>query len=273
MVVLDVANPYFANLAQGAEEHLMTLGTPLLLGNSSNSAARESSYLDLFEQQRVSGILLTPVGDVLPRLARLKARGSAVVVLDHKLESEEFSSVSVDDELGGWLVVDHLISQGAERIAIIGGPQHLRQVYDRVQGAERRAARSPGAVIQFFDTGAMTSASGREMVQRLLEQPSSAWPDAIFATNDLVALGALQVLIWEHISVPHQIMLIGFDDIEFAANATVPISSVRRPSFEMGRWAAELLSRAEERPTAQAQHTIFQPELAVRQSSQANGAF
>jgi LacI family transcriptional regulator len=123
MLVLDVRNPFFTDVAQGVELRLGEHARPLILGNSGQDAARESTYLDLFEEQQVSGLLITPVGQVLPRLRRLRDRGTAVVVVDRRVGSREFSSISVDDKRGGRLAAEHLVATGRRRIAFVGGPQ------------------------------------------------------------------------------------------------------------------------------------------------------
>ena len=267
MIVLDAANPYFTDLAGGAEHYLAELGRPLLLGNSSQQSDREVTYLNLFEQQRVAGILIAPVGNVLPRLRKLKNNGISVVIIDRKAGADELSSVSVDDERGGWLAADHLISRGAGRIAVIGGPEGLRQVRHRLRGAQQRAAKSPGVAVEYIATSAMDAAAGRAAAEQLTERPGGKGPDAIFATNDLVALGVLQVLARSGIAVPDDVLLAGYDDIEFAANATIPITSIRQPSAEMGQHAAQLLQQAIENPGVPVQHTVFQPKLIIREST------
>ena len=267
MIVLDAANPYFTGVAHGAEEHLTELGRPLLLGNSAQHSEREATYLDLFEEQRVGGILIAPVGNVLPRLRRLKRNGISVVIIDRKAGADELSSVSVDDERGGWLASDHLIAHGARRIGVIGGPGNLRQVRQRLRGAQRRARQTTSVNVEFLDSGAMDTAAGRRVTEALVKRPRSERPDALFATNDLVALGALQVLARSGITVPDDMLLVGYDDIEFAASATIPISSVRQPSAQMGQHAAELLQRAMNEPDSPVEHTVFQPELIAREST------
>lgn len=267
MIVLDAANPYFTDVAHGAENHLGELGRPLLLSNSAQLPEREITYLDLFEQQRVAGILIAPVGNVLPRLRRLKSNGISVVIIDRRAGADELSSVSVDDERGGWLAADHLISQGATRIAVVGGPENLRQVKHRLRGAQQRTKQTSAVSVEFIDAGAMDSSAGRKATQEVLQRPISHRPDAIFATNDLVALGALQVMARSGITVPREMLLIGYDDIEFAASATIPITSIRQPAAEMGKHAAQLLQQAIENPNSPVQHTVFQPELVIREST------
>lgn len=267
MIVLDAANPYFTDVAHGAEEHLTELGRPLLLGNSAQQSTREATYLSLFEEQRVAGILIAPVGNVLPRLRRLKRNGIFVVIIDRKAGADELSSVSVDDERGGWLVADHLIAQGARRIGVIGGPGSLRQVRQRFRGAQQRAKQGASVHVEFLDSGAMDTAAGRWVTEELVKRPRSERPDALFATNDLVALGALQVLVRTGINVPDDMLLAGYDDIEFAASATIPVTSIRQPSAQMGQHAADLLQRAIEEPDSPVEHTVFQPQLIAREST------
>lgn len=267
MIVLDAANPYFTDVAHGAENHLSELNRPLLLSNSAQLPEREGTYLNLFEQQRVAGILIAPVGNVLPRLRRLKSNGTSVVIIDRRAGADELSSVSVDDERGGWLAADHLISQGASHIAVIGGPENIRQVKRRLRGAQERSKQTDGVRVEFVDAGAMDSSAGRKATDEVLQRSPDQRPDAIFATNDLVALGALQVMVRSGVAVPEEMLLIGYDDIEFAASATIPITSIRQPAAEMGKHAAQLLQQAIENPGAPVQHTVFQPELVVREST------
>ena len=192
MVVLDVRNPFFTDVARGVELRLGEHRRPLILGSSGQDAERESTYLDLFEEQRVSGLLITPVGKVLPRLRRLRERGTQVVVVDRRTGSREFSSVAVDDVRGGRIAATHLVDAGRTRLAFIGGPQGLTQIRHRLRGAEAVVADHPGASLRFVETGTMDADAGRQGAESLLALPRRERPDAIFAANDLVALGVLQ---------------------------------------------------------------------------------
>ena len=267
MIVLDIGNPFFADVARGAENSLGALERPLLLGNSSQSPQRELTQLRLFEEQRVSGILITPVGDILDRLRQIKDHGISVVIVDREAGADEFSSVSTNDVHGGQVAAEHLLELGRRRIAVIGGPQNIRQVAHRFQGAQTAAETHGDAEVRLWDTGAMDAKSGREATRALLELRPGQRPDAIFATNDLVALGTLQELSRAGVRVPEDIALIGYDDIAFAATATVPISSVRQPAEEMGAHAAELLVKAIQDPESAVGHEIFTPTLVAREST------
>src|SRR3954464_13726786 len=121
MIVLDVRNPFFTDVARGAESTAADAHLSVLLANSDERSDREAAYLDLFEEQRVRGILITPVGDVLPRLEQLRSRGIPCVLVARLARTKGFSSVSVDDESGGAIALTHLAETGRRHVAYVGG--------------------------------------------------------------------------------------------------------------------------------------------------------
>ncbi len=272
-MVLDVSNPFFTDIARGVEDTLTQFNRSLLLGNSGEDAGRELGYLDLFEEQRVSGLLITPVGDVLPRLERLRSRGSPVVLVDRHENADSFSSVSVDDRLGGRLAAEHLLDTGRTSLAFLGGPASILQVADRAGGARDALASRGAAPLRVLEFDAMRAEAGRQGAEQLLALSAGERPDAVFAANDLIALGVLQGLTHAGVRVPDDIAIIGYDDISFVADAAIPISSIRQPAWEMGRAATELLMAEIDDPGAHDyRHVVFQPELVVRESTVGGGA-
>ncbi|AWB96710.1 LacI family transcriptional regulator [Agromyces badenianii] len=267
LVVLDVRNPFFTDVARGAEDRAAEAGMTILLGNSDERADREGAYLDLFEEQRVAGVLISPLADDLPRLQRLRGRGTRVVLVDREVSDEDFSSVAVDDVVGGYLAVRHLCDTGRRRIAFVGGPASIRQVADRLEGARRAIDETPGAVLEVVETESLTVLTGRAAGERIRERAASDRPDAVFAANDLLAMGVLQALMMQGgIDVPGEIALIGYDDIDFAAAAVVPLSSIRQPASLIGYTAVDLMLKEAggEHPH---ERVVFQPELVVREST------
>jgi LacI family transcriptional regulator len=269
LVVLDVRNPFFTEVARGAEDRAAEDGMTILLGNSDENVDREHAYLDLFEEQRVHGVLISPLGDDLPRLERLRRRGTPVVLVDRESEDRSISSVSVDDVVGGSLAVRHLIETGRRRIAFVGGPTSIRQVADRLEGARRAVAEASGVTLEVVDTESLTVLQGRAAGEAIRQRPASELPDAIFAANDLLAVGVLQALIMlGSVRVPEDIALIGYDDIDFAAAAVVPLSSIRQPATLIGSTAVDLLLReADAGDGFTPEQVEFQPELVVRDST------
>ncbi len=269
LVVLDVRNPFFTDLARGAEDKAADAGLTVTLGNSDESTTREATYLDLFEQQRVHGVLISPYAEITERLRRLRDRGIPVVLVDRTSEDRAFSSVSVDDVAGGRLAAEHLIAQGRTRIAYIGGST-IRQVVDRLEGARQAVAAHPGVTLEAIETPGLSVIAGRTAGNNILARPASDRPDAIFAANDLVAMGVLQALMMQGqggLRVPQDIALIGYDDIDFAAAAVVPLSSIRQPSALIGQTAVEILLEEAADPSVEPRQVVFQPELVVRAST------
>lgn len=269
LIVLDAGNPFFAEVARGAEDRAAESGMSVLLGNSDERPEREHAYLELFREQRVNGVLVTPAGGDLDRLARLQAGGVPVVLVDHEDDEQTFGSVSVDDVEGGYLAASHLLSSGRRRIAFIGGAGTIRQVADRLEGARRAVAEAEGATLEVLEMSALSVLQGREAGERLRARPAGERPDAVFAANDLLAVGALQAFtLMSDLRVPSDIALIGYDDIDFASATVVPLSSIRQPAHLIGYTAVDLLLTELENPEGAHERTVrFQPELVVREST------
>lgn len=267
-VVLDGQNPFFNEVVRGSEDEASKNGIAILVGNTDEDSRREGMYLDLFEEQRVRGVLISPYGDINDRLQRLKSRDIPVVLVDRINVEGRFSSVAVDSVAGGQMAAQHLIDTGRRRIAFVGGPFDIRQVRDRLEGARVAAENSDHDVdIEVVTTSALTVSEGVVAGARLLERSRHARPDAIFAANDLVALGVLQSLVAGGVRVPDEISLIGFDDIAFAAAAAVPLSSVRQPSRMIGQTALRILLEEADDPSLIPRQTAFRPELVIRKST------
>jgi LacI family transcriptional regulator len=269
LVVLDVRNPFFTDVARGAEDRAAEDGMTILLGNSDDNADREAAYVDLFEEQRVHGVLISQLTDDLPRLERLRSRGTPVVLLDRQAPDRSFSSVAVDDVTGGALAVRHLLDAGRRRIAFVGGPESIRQVADRLEGAQLAIAEVADATLEVVETESLTVLQGRAAGVLLRERDAASRPDAVFAANDLLAMGVLQALMMlGTVRVPEDIALIGYDDIDFAQAAVVPLSSIRQPASLIGYTAVDLLLKeAAGGDDARHQQIVFQPELVVREST------
>lgn len=270
LVVLDVSNPFFTDLARGAERRAEELGLSVFLANSDESATREERHLDFFETQRVFGLLISPVGEDQPRLHRLRARGIPVVLVDRSASDVRFSSVSVDDVVGGKIAAEHLLERGRRNIAFVGGPLRIRQVADRYLGASEAVNAVPGASLRYIETGALTLEEGRRVGDQMRSHLKDSGIDAVFAANDLLAIGVQQALLGGDppVAIPDDIALVGYDDIIFAAAAVAPITSVRQPSELIGSTAVDLLVE-EQRLAAEAPRSqvVFQPELVVRAST------
>jgi LacI family transcriptional regulator len=241
----------------------------VMLCNSGEDPQRELRHLEMLEQQRVLGVLITPVDTKNPRIEAMIGRGMPIVLVDRRSTRRNRCSVGVDDVLGGRLAVAHLLDQGHHRIAFVGGPATLQQVRERRTGAEQAIEQAAtGARLRVLETPSLTVAAGKDAAAELAALPAGRRPSAVFCANDLVALGVLQELTRRGIDVPRGVALVGYDDIDFAAAATVPLSSIRQPREQLGRRAADLMFDEVALGSAHKhQQVVFEPELVVRDSS------
>ncbi|MEV0341787.1 LacI family DNA-binding transcriptional regulator [Nocardia sp. NPDC050713] len=265
LVVLDIGNPFFSDIARAAEQRAAQHDLVVLLGSTDDEIDRERLYLETFDEQRVFGLMISPSGDDLDRLRALSKRGIPVVLVDRDGTGTPFSSVAVDNIGGGRMAVDHLCSTGRRRIAFVGGPRSLRQVADRLTGARSAIQDHAGAVLELIETPAPTVVAGRDAGERILAGTTGR-PDAVFCANDLLAIGVLQALTRHGVRVPDDIALIGYDDIDFAESTMVPLSSIRQPSGLIGASAIDLLVAAADSGAA-TEHICFTPTLVPRASS------
>ncbi|MFF2324709.1 MULTISPECIES: LacI family DNA-binding transcriptional regulator [unclassified Streptomyces] len=269
VLVLDMGNPFFVEVVRGAERTARDAGMGVMVCNSGQSVQEEADYLALFAEQRVRGALITPADSSGRTLREFRRFGIPFVVVDRVAGNEEGCSVAVDNVAGGALAIRHLTSVGHRRIAFVSGPEHLKQVQDRRSGALAALAAaglSPEALHE-LPTDRLDVAAGRDAGARLLGLARR--PTAVFCVNDLLALGVLQTLYTAGVRVPDDIAIVGYDDIEFAAAAAVPLTSVRQPAYAIGTIAADLLLRetGEQADEHRHEHVVLQPELVVRQSS------
>jgi LacI family transcriptional regulator len=271
LVVLDVANPFFTDVARGAEQLAAGSGNLVVLCSSADDVSREVHYLNLLEEQRVQGVLITPVHTDNPRLDHLVERGIPVVLVGRCSGRVDRCSVAADDVLGGRIAATHLIEQGHRRIAFVGssGPMAPRQVTERYEGAAQACRHTAQPVdLSIIDTRELTLSAGRAAGERLAEQSVDVRPTAVFCANDLVALGLLQALTTSGVRVPDDVAIVGYDNIDYAGCAVVPLTSVRQPRNQIGERAAELLLEEVRNEAGHIhQQVLFTPTLVVRQSS------
>jgi len=268
-VLLNASNPFFTDVAKGVEEVARAQGLALFLCNSDGDAAREADYLELLLHHRVRGLLVSPVADEAPALDLMRHHHLPVVLIDRRA-GPHGCSVGVDDVEGGTLAIDHLHEQGHDSIAFIGGPITAVHVADRLEGARQAvegSGRSADSLV-VIETTALNAAEGRRAGETLVGLPAGRRPTAAFCANDLLALGLLQHMTGMAIAVPDELAIIGYDDIDFASSAAIPLSSIRQPRDLLGRTAAELLLvESEADDTHEHQHVLFHPQLVVRASS------
>ena len=228
-----------------------------------------SNYLPTLEEQRVQGMLITPVSSSEASVQRVHRRGIAVVLLDHPSRTIDLCSVAVDNVLGAELAATHLFAQGHCRIGFLHSPSTIRQIAERQRGVLRAVKRfgldPQTAVLNITVSGQNTSA-GEASVAMVLA--SKQQPTAVFCANDLLALGFMRGLAKQGICIPQDMAVVGYDDVDFANVLSPPLTTIRQPKYELGYKAAQLLLEETQNPDHHThQQIIFQPELLVRESS------
>ncbi|MET9596026.1 LacI family DNA-binding transcriptional regulator [Streptomyces sp. NPDC006516] len=263
LMVSSMGNPVYAEIAAGAEAEAAAHGRFVLVANSDESATRERAYVNFFESQQVSGIVAAPVGDVPTELIGLRDRGTPFVLVGSVPGRHNYPAISGNNERGGHLAASHLLAQGRRRLLFVGGAHP--QVDLRLAGVERAVAESPDpAELEIIRTRVQTAKVGEEVARTLLGRPTTEIPDGIVAGNDLLALGLLHRLIMGGVHVPEDLSLVGYDDIEFADFAIVPLTTIRHPSAALGASAVRILLGLESERNTEGR---FEPELVVRASS------
>ncbi len=262
LIVPDIRNPFFTEVARGAEDLAATRGEAVVVCNTDWLLANERRALEALARQRVRGVIINPAGEDERYLQWLSDRGIAIVLLDHRRSAGLVPSVVVDDVMGGRLAGEHLVQLGHERIALINGPTSIPQCEDRQLGllaALADAGLDPERDLVSVDVEVMDATSGLDAVERLLDSFS---PTAVFCTNDLLAIGVIRGLRKRGLRAPDDVAVVGYDDIELAAMTDPPLTTVHQPTYELGATAYELLRRG-----AAAEQRTFSPRLVQREST------
>lgn len=282
LFVTDIVNPSLATMAGAAEDHAHAFGYSMVLYNTHGDVAREADYMRTAIERWVDGVLIIAVAEQMPGLVVLHEAGIPVVAIDRVPVEHTGPTVTLDNVKAGWLAAGHLLDLGHTRIAHISGPLSLRLARERLAGFQQAiAARGlpPGVCVS--GEGMWECAAGYRAMQRILsgaEELSgtkgaggTSLPTAVFAANDRMAFGAMRAIDEAGLRVPHDISVVGLDDIEVAAFQTPPLTTVRQSFTKMATLGVQLLlellaGREPEQP-----HVVLEPELIVRHSTAAPG--
>lgn len=268
-VVLNVANPFWTEVAKGAEASLKQRGFSLVLCNSYDSVYREINHLRSLQLQGARGVLINPVISDSSYLERFRKRGVKIVMVDRASRSSDTCHITVDDVQGGETVARYFFERGHTKIMLVNGPLSLRQYADRRQGVIRAAKAfdlNPEEAIISIYRPVLDLQNGEEGAQQVIENLKHA--TAVFCANDISALGVMQGLKNAGLSIPGDVQVIGYDDVIFAETTTPPLTTIRQPKYEMGNIAAELLAQEMMDPLHHThQGIVLEPKLIVRQSS------
>lgn len=265
LLLPDNSNPFFASVARQIEDAGFLAGYTVILCNSDGSAEKEERYLSVLIAKQIDGLIFAGSSDRARVFSRLSKTNVPAVLLDREIQSLNMDSVLVDHDHGGYLAGQYLIKLGHRTFGVIGGPRDSSSSPARLLGFTRAlreagldlpAARVVDSDYQF--------AGGRLAMERLMAQAPEI--TAVFACNDLMAMGALTALRSRGLQVPEDMSMIGFDDIPYAVTTWPPLTTVAQPVEKIGTSAVSLLLDRLGDPAAQSRREILLPVLVERES-------
>jgi LacI family transcriptional regulator len=271
LIVPDIVNPFFAELAKSLGGELRKHSYGLILASSEDKPEIEQSEIRMMLARGVDALLVSSCQTDPAGLAALEAQSTPFVLVDKPFTGFTSNFVGTDDCAGGRLATEHLIGLGRKRLAYIGSPD-LTPTAERFRGF-RTALKDHNLelhekfVVPQLATAESTDQAGYQMMQTLLQ--SKQHPDGVFCHNDVVAIGAMKATLDAGLAIPEDIAFVGFDNVRYSQYLQIPLTSVDQLTGKLGQAAAELTLAliAKKGEKAKARTVLLKPTLVVRQSS------
>ncbi len=267
LVAPDIANPFFAFLIKRIQNLAHDRGYSLIVCNTEEDLEQEIQHVNLLWRKRVDGLVAMPVGQESAHFLDWMQKGIPIVLLDRCFDDLSVDSVVVDNHTGAFEAVDYFIKAGHTRIAIVQGLPDTYTTNERLRGYLEAHERHGVPVDRDLIVGGdFRRHNGFVETKLLLNLPTSRRPTAIFATSDLITLGALQAIYDERLDIPDDISLIAFDDFELAPFLRCPLTAVQQPKETMGEIAVKLLLDQIQHPGRNGQRIQLKTNLVERGS-------
>jgi DNA-binding LacI/PurR family transcriptional regulator len=265
LLIPDIQNPFYVDVIRGIEEYAYANNAAVIIGNFSQDEKKEKLYLDILKSESVDGFVVAPSNEQDLYVKQLIQDGFPIVCIDRGLKDVDVDLVKVDNQQGVFNAIEHLIKLGHRRIGLVVGNPSIPTTQERLDGYYQ-AMRHYGIGI---DQSIVLSEksdyeSGKRLTARLLDL--SLPPTAIFTGNNLLTLGALEVINQRRLRIPQDVAIAGFDDVYWANSLNPPLTAVRQPGFDIGKKAMELLMQRILSPESETLNVIFKTELMVRKS-------
>jgi LacI family transcriptional regulator len=266
LILPDSANPFFAEVGHAIEAAAFALGYSVILCNTDNDEAKEHLYTEVLENKQLDGIIFVGAGENRESISELVKNGLPLVVVDRDMGNLGLDTVTTENYQGGFLATQHLLSLGHQIIGCITGPSNITPSADRVTGY-RAALQQAGRPVKesLLVRGDFHAPSGHSAALQLLQLTPR--PTAIFVCNDMMAIGALRAASQLGLSVPEDVAIVGFDDIELASYISPSLTTVAQPKLEIGQLAVKLLFERMGNPSLPPRHTVLSTTLVIRESS------
>ena len=266
MIVPDSANPFFAEVARGVEDTSFEQGYSVILCNSDGDLDKELFYANVLAEKRVDGIIFVAAGVSTEHIRDLQGRRIPLVVVDRDIPDVAVDSVLTDNARGGWLAAHHLVELGHRHIGCITGPSDVTPSAERVIGYWLALEQGGVPVNEALVVkGDFQYESGYRAAHHLLSGDNP--PTAIFACNDLMAIGAIRAILELGQRVPADLSIVGFDDAPVASFANPPLTTVVQPKYEIGAIATKMLLERMRDLDIPPRRRVLDTSLLVRQST------
>lgn len=274
VIVPNISNPFYPKAVLGIELEARKRGYGILLCNSFRDPCTERKYIESLCQKQIKGIIISSIDENHVFLKKLQERGIKIVVFDQDVEGLSCSKVGFDFVKGGMIAVNYLVEMGHRNIAFITSPLTHKSRKETMEGyrlallKNNIQIREENVIVaeseEESSTGTYEFENAKRLVQKFLKITER--PTAIFAINDMTALGVIQELAANGVRVPEDVSVVGFDNIEVSSISNPPLTTVNQPSFEMGRLACRLLIDSLDDSGQEDVSIVLEPALVVRKS-------
>jgi LacI family transcriptional regulator len=269
LIIPDIVNPFFPLMVRGVGDTAKLFGYNIILCNTDGEVKEEATFLRLFEEKCVDGIIFTCSGRIKKSLSLLNEISIPKVILDRRLDDLSIPTVTVDNAKGAYLATGHLIRKGKQRILFISGPDQLQSSLDRLDGYRQALTENKLNVDpELITYGDFSFEGGQKALKDAIANQIRF--DAVFGANDMMTLGAMMVLSESGIDIPGGIEVVGYDDIMLASLFKPALTTVRQPAYEMGCEAVKMILRAIHSKKTSISSKVFEPQLIIRESSPGN---
>ncbi len=270
LAISDIRNNYFSMLAKGVEEECKKNGWNVILCNSNDSHETDMVNLRMLADAGVSGVVFGMASESTAEMAEeciefLERSRIPYLLVDRYIDTNTGGIVSVDHVKGGYLATKYLLSKGHKRIVCVTGPSNLIDSQKRLQGySDALSEYGIKSDADMVMAGKYTFESGLAAAKQILERKER--PDAIFAFNDMMAIGVIKQLMESGVRVPEDVSVIGYDDIFMDPYLEVPLTTIRQPAEQMGKAAADQLINGAITYKNNQERILFDPILVERAS-------
>lgn len=265
MLIPDITNPFFAEIARGVENAANKNNFNVILCNTDDKLKKERTYLEILRGKRVDGLILGTAHIRDKSILELEKKKFPYILVSRNIEGLDKNCVIVDDVAGGIIVTEYLIKLGHRRIAHITGPTTVRAANNRLEGYKFALEKHQIEYHEeLVEEGDFRIKGGYQAMKKFLELPEP--PTAIFAANDLLALGAMQAIQKKKYNIPEDFCIIGFDDIRLASFVYPPLTTIHQPMLEMGALAVKMLLKIIEEGEFNQRKIVLKPKLIIRES-------